>query len=207
MTFLTSWLAPRRRLVALASVSVLALGLGSAYVAFAANPVTFSACLSSGGALTMVSITTTPTCSAGQTLVTWNQVGPTGPVGATGPQGPTGATGPQGPSGPAGPTGATGPIGATGPTGSVSAAINRDALLSVSAGQNATLDSFCQAGEHAVGGAVNIIPDGTGTVITSRPDGDMFGDSPDNGGTFIGWRGVVHADAGGLLVVHAFCVS
>jgi hypothetical protein len=70
-----------------------------------------------------------------------------------------------------------------------------------------TLDSFCNAGEVAIGGAVNIIADGTGTVITSRPDGDSFGDSPDSGGTMDGWRGVVHADSDGLLDVHAFCAS
>ena len=54
-------------------------------------------------------------------------------------------------------------------------------------------------------GSVNIIPDGTGTVITSRPVGDTFGDSPDNGTPFIGWRGV--GSGGGLLVVHVFCAS
>ena len=68
-----------------------------------------------------------------------------------------------------------------------------------------TLNSFCQAGETAIGGAVNIIPDGTGTVITSRPVGNVFGDSPNNGGSFVGWRGV--ATGTGLLVVHVFCAS
>jgi len=68
-----------------------------------------------------------------------------------------------------------------------------------------TGDSFCNPGETAIGGSANIIPDGTGTVLTSRPDGDTFGDSPDNGSSFVGWRGV---DTGtGLLVVHVFCAS
>jgi hypothetical protein len=91
--------------------------------------------------------------------------------------------------------------------GLVSQVVNRDALQSVNAGDDVTLDSYCQAGEFAVGGSVNIIPDGTGTVITSRPIGDSFGDSPDNGSSMVGWRGVVHADAGGLLDVHVFCAS
>ena len=82
--------------------------------------------------------------------------------------------------------------------------INRDALASLS-NSTATLKSFCQAGETAIGGAVNIIPDGTGTVVTSRPVGNIFGDSPNNGGSFVGWRGV--ATGTELLVVHVFCAS
>lgn len=38
-------------------------------------------------------------CPAGDTTVTWNQVGPQGPAGATGTAGATGATGPAGPAG------------------------------------------------------------------------------------------------------------
>jgi hypothetical protein len=82
--------------------------------------------------------------------------------------------------------------------------INRDTLANVSG--TTTADSFCHAGETAIGGSANIIPDGTGTVVTSRPVGDTFGDSPNNGGTFIGWRGVA-SGASGLLVVHVFCAS
>ncbi len=91
--------------------------------------------------------------------------------------------------------------------GLFSQVINRDALQNLNAGDDVTLDSYCQTGEVAVGGAVNIIADGTGTVITSRPVGNTFGGSPSNGSAFIGWRGVVHADSGGLLVVHVFCAS
>jgi hypothetical protein len=78
-----------------------------------------------------------------ESLVTWNQQGPTGPTGprgGTGVQGPSGASGPtgllgptggtgvpgiQGPtglSGPLGPSGGTGPAGVTGPTGATGAA-------------------------------------------------------------------------------------
>jgi hypothetical protein len=84
----------------------------------------------------------------------------------------------------------------------LNAVVTRDALGTAN-GSN--VDVFCNSGETAVGGSVNIIPDGTGTVITSRPVGDTFGDSPDNGTPFIGWRGV--GSGGGLLVVHVFCAS
>lgn len=41
-------------------------------------------------------------CGPGETEVTWNQVGPTGPAGPQGLAGPQGPTGPSGPPGPAG---------------------------------------------------------------------------------------------------------
>lgn len=66
----------------------------------------------------------TPSCPTGQTSVTWNQKGPTGPAGpqgAAGPTGPTGATGAQGPTGPKGDTGAIGPTGPQGNTGATGA--------------------------------------------------------------------------------------
>ena len=62
-------------------------------------------------------------CASGETLLVWNQVGPTGPqgpsgaVGATGSQGQKGAPGPAGPAGQHGAAGATGAAGTTGPTG------------------------------------------------------------------------------------------
>ena len=66
------------------------------------------------------------TCTAKETAISWNEVGPQGPPGLqgekgdTGPQGPQGergATGPQGPAGPQGETGAQGPPGPQGETG------------------------------------------------------------------------------------------
>ena len=65
------------------------------------------------------------TCSAGSTLISWNEVGPRGPRGALGPQGPRGAQGALGPQGPQGPQGQQGkrglrgPPGARGPAGAV----------------------------------------------------------------------------------------
>jgi hypothetical protein len=54
-------------------------------------------------------------CSAKETAVSWNAVGPEGPPGEQGPQGPEG---PQGPQGAPGAPGAEGPTGPTGPAGS-----------------------------------------------------------------------------------------
>jgi hypothetical protein len=125
--------------------------------------------------------------------------GAQGPAGPAGPQGPKGDTGAAGPAGPQGPKGDTG---ATGAAGGLNQVINRDTLGTA---DGSTADSFCKTGETAIGGAVNIIPDGTGSVITSRPVGDTGGDSPDNGTSFIGWRGV--GTGGGLMVVHVFCAS
>jgi type VI secretion system Hcp family effector len=41
-------------------------------------------------------------CQSGESTITWNQSGPTGPTGATGPQGPAGSPGPAGGQGSAG---------------------------------------------------------------------------------------------------------
>lgn len=56
-------------------------------------------------------------CNPAETAISWNEVGPGGPVGATGPQGPQGATGATGPAGPQGATGAQGTAGPPGSTG------------------------------------------------------------------------------------------
>ncbi|WP_437806392.1 hypothetical protein [Sorangium sp. So ce1078] len=99
-----------------------------------------------------------------------------------------------------------GPAGPQGPAGSFSGVVNRDALASVTSGQTVTLTSFCESGEVATGGSVNLIPDGTPlTITTQRPVGNTFGDSPDNGTSAIGWRAQVTAGGSGLLVVHVFC--
>lgn len=47
-------------------------------------------------------------CSARETAIQWNQVGPQGLPGAMGPAGPAGPTGPMGPTGPQGPAGTSG---------------------------------------------------------------------------------------------------
>jgi hypothetical protein len=85
---------------------------------------------------------------------------------------------------------------------------NYDATQLLSAGQQATLDELCPDGTVAIGGSVNIIPDGDGTIQVSRPDGDTFGDSPDNGGALVGWRGIATAtNNDDVIDVHAYCAS
>jgi hypothetical protein len=145
-------------------------------------------------------------CNGNYQLTELGAEGKEGPTGVTGATGPAGATGPTGITGATGPAGPVAPVGP--PAGGLNQVVTRDALATVSSSENTTVDSFCNSGETAVGGAVNIIPDGTPGVVTSRPDGDTFGDSPDNGTPFIGWRGVATPAGGGaLLVVHVFCAS
>ena len=82
--------------VIMSAVSV----VGSAVViAGASGPgTTYSACLKAGK-LTKVG-TTSPTCKAGSTVISWNSQGPAGPPGTNGTDGAPGPTGSQGPAGP-----------------------------------------------------------------------------------------------------------
>jgi hypothetical protein len=76
---------------------------------------------STGGSLRLVDDASS--CNPSEKSVTWNVVGPIGPMGPQGPmgiQGPVGATGPQGAAGPQGdqgPVGDPGPEGPAGPQG------------------------------------------------------------------------------------------
>ena len=155
MRFLKTLLAHRGRVLAFAFALVLALGVASAFVAYGADAFTFYACLNSGnGTLTRVTTSSAPTCGPQATLVTWNQIGPTGAIGPTGPAGPIGATGPQGPIGPTGPTGATGATGATGPAGPAGASGYQ---LVSSASESNNFDekvqaATCPSGKKVVGG-------------------------------------------------------
>jgi hypothetical protein len=56
-------------------------------------------------------------CHAGETTLTWNQIGPQGPAGPTGAAGAKGETGATGATGATGPAGAQGPAGERGPAG------------------------------------------------------------------------------------------
>lgn len=59
-----------------------------------------------------------------------------------------------------------------------------------------------------MGGSVNVLPDGDGTVLVSRPTSENGQDSPDNGSAATGWRGIATSTgAGDLLVVHVFCAK
>src|SRR4051794_37188361 len=76
-----------RRILAVALGPLLVVGAvtgaGVAFQAYAAATGTFSACLTSGGALVNVTLSPQPpsTCPTLQTSVSWNQAGPSGPSG------------------------------------------------------------------------------------------------------------------------------
>src|SRR5260221_3136181 len=104
----------RRRLVVVSLLAILATSsIALASFASASGPTTFLACLGNGSFYN-VTLNGTPTCRRGDTLVTWDQIGPASPAG---PVGPTGAVGPVGPVGPVAATGATGATGAIAATG------------------------------------------------------------------------------------------
>ncbi len=130
--------------------------------------------------------------------------GETGLQGETGPQGATGETGAQGPAGPQGETGPMGPVGAPGKDGddALGATVtNREAVVELSAGSpegSATVG--CLGGERLIGGSVNILPDGSGTVSVSRP---VVG----RDGTITEWFGMGSGADGEQLVVHALCAK
>lgn len=118
--------------VGIAAVIALAFTAGSIFTALGSTtPDTYSACAAapstrlpsslSGtlatGTLYNVTVNGTPQCKSGDTLITWNQVGPTGATGPTGDTGPSGSTGATGQTGSTGATGSTGQTGATGAQG------------------------------------------------------------------------------------------
>jgi len=91
-------------------------GLGVGVVAAQAQTgnVIYACVNSKSGKVTIVAAGST--CKAGETLVTWNIVGPAGPPGPAGPSGPAGPAGPPGLAGAAGPAGPQGPEGPMGPS-------------------------------------------------------------------------------------------
>src|SRR5436305_557892 len=97
----------RRTLIVGAAV-IAGMALGGAAVSVASSPgggaVIYSCYSQAKGTWRPIDYPTQK-CKDGETLLSWNRVGPTGPPG------PTGSTGPSGPSGPAGSTGPTGPSG------------------------------------------------------------------------------------------------
>ncbi len=118
------------RRVPIAAAAVAALAASSSAVALASTAPSnnvYQGCLrASNGSLDQLEIdpSTPPGCRPHDTLVTWNQIGPAGPVGPQGPKGDSGPQGPKGDAGAAGPQGApgsTGDTGATGPQGPVGA--------------------------------------------------------------------------------------
>jgi hypothetical protein len=146
-----------------------------------------SACYKqSNGALRVIDTDAGATCGNSELPLSWNQVGPAGPVGATGPQGPAGPQGEPGPQGPAGPQGEPGPQGPPGPAGSTDVA---QATLNFDIGPGASrVEVACPGDTEATGGGYLITGypidfqqpyvDGSGPVF----DVDQFGQA-----TPVGW--------------------
>jgi hypothetical protein len=113
------WLIVPRRVLIVATVVISA----ATYASIPGPSGVITGCYNkSGGTLRVIDSSVT-NCGSNETKITWNQVGPQGPIGLQGPagpqgpqgvQGPAGATGPQGPQGPAGPHGPAGPAGVPG---------------------------------------------------------------------------------------------
>jgi hypothetical protein len=111
------------RRVAIGGAVIAAIAAGGSAAALAVDSSSsdaYTGCLKRGlGALYNVKVNPSapPRCLRHDTVISWNQTGPTG---ATGPQGPTGDTGAKGDTGPTGTPGAkgdTGPAGAQGDPG------------------------------------------------------------------------------------------
>ncbi len=110
-------LISRGGLVALLVGALVAVGVGVANAQIPAQDGTISACYTkSTGGIRIIDGAST-TCKSGETSLTWNQQGNTGPQGPVGPQGATGPAGPQGATGAIGPQGTQGPAGPQGPQG------------------------------------------------------------------------------------------
>src|SRR5690348_7050254 len=109
------------RLLVPSLAAALAFAAGFALDVRATPAVTFAGCLNAAtGALYYVTTggATLKPCLTGDSVVSWNQLGPIGPAGPQGPKGDPGATGAAGPMGPAGLPGPAGPQGSPGPAGS-----------------------------------------------------------------------------------------
>ncbi len=103
----------------IALIAAMAFIAGSIMTARGQGDLMFYACESQNGKLHQIT-TREPDCPRKDTLVSWNENGPVGPVGSVGPEGPQGAQGVpglQGETGPQGLQGETGPKGLQGETG------------------------------------------------------------------------------------------
>jgi hypothetical protein len=89
--------ARRNAIPYLALLLVLAVGVGGGYAFAASKNKSITVCADKKTGI--LHLKTRGRCKSSQTLVTWNQQGPTGPQGAQGAQGVAGAQGSQGPAG------------------------------------------------------------------------------------------------------------
>ena len=98
-------------------------------------------------------------CLPSEVPISWNIVGPRGPIGLTGQQGPIGLTGQQGPTGPTGPQG---------PTGVLSFYIVTTAFTVQTPG-NSDFNASCLAGDQVTGGGFSVPPLPGAKVVASLP--------------------------------------
>jgi hypothetical protein len=74
----------KRRAVVGGAVCVVLAGAGSAVaMASSSSNATYAACVSAAGAISKVSINTTPACGSKKTPISWNAQGPAGPASTT----------------------------------------------------------------------------------------------------------------------------
>jgi len=184
---------------------------GSSSGVFAADTPTFRGCLNLKGDLYNVAVSPAQpsACKQGDSVVSWNQVGPVGPQGAKGDPGATGPVGPQGlkgdpgaagPQGATGPTGPTGPAGAQGPQGPAGIS-NMEVVTAFYAplriGPNDGGSAMCPSGKVAIsGGAVaGERFNEQAALIASQP---IFPDYPPDAPTPlpIGWYGKASSQSG-----------
>jgi len=94
-------------------------------------------------------------CLRSEVAVSWNKIGPQGPIGLAGPQGPTGPVGPQGPAG-------------------VLGFYTVTTAFTVDAAGNADLSSACLAGDQVTGGGFSVPPLAGVKLVASFPaEGDL----------------------------------
>src|SRR4051794_7411291 len=106
--FLVRRAKPALVIAGLGMLTVTAVSAGAA-----STPSTISACVQNNSGTVKI-VDAGDTCHGNESLLTWNQQGPTGATGPAGPKGDTGAAGPAGATGPAGPAGAPGAAGGVG---------------------------------------------------------------------------------------------
>jgi hypothetical protein len=227
-----------RRLPALAIVAAVAFS-GSTFGVLAADAPTFRGCLNLKGDL--YNVVTSPAqpsaCKQGDTVVSWNQVGPAGPQGARGDPGPVGPVGPQGlkgdpgvagPQGAKGDPGPVGPVGAQGPQGPAGIS-DMEVVTAIYfppaglVGPNDGGSAMCPAGKVAISGGAGAteVFGYQAALIASRP---IFPDFPPDAPPDapsplpIGWYGkasIQNGPPGPLtavvfndsVVVYAICVD
>jgi len=163
----------RSSITVLAAIALLGTMIGISYAQIPAQNGTISTCFTkSTGSIRVIDASVT-NCKSGETSLTWNQQGNTGPQGPPGATGATGATGPQGPQGAPGPTGAAGPQGPPGVTGPqgvpgngiVSGYAARDASVqSIGSGSTVVKQVLVAPGTYILGGSIKAASNDDTTV-------------------------------------------